>query len=46
MKIAFVTPGMNFRRNRKGVSILANNWYDMVHEVSLFITASKQTLCL
>lgn len=42
MKIAFVTPGMTFGGAERVISILANNWYDMGHEVSLFITASNK----
>lgn len=42
MKIVFVTPGMNFGGAERVISILANNWCDMGHEVSLFITASNK----
>lgn len=42
MKIAVVTPGMTFGGAERVISILANNWCDMGHEVSLFITASNK----
>lgn len=42
MKIVFVTPGMNFGGAERVISILANNWCDIGHEVSLFITASNK----
>lgn len=42
MKIVFVTPGMNFGGAERVISILANIWCDMGHEVSLFITASNK----
>lgn len=42
MKIAFVTPGMTFGGAERVISILANNWCEMGHEVLLFITASNK----
>lgn len=42
MKIAFVTPGMTFGGAERVISILANNWCDMGHEVSMFITATNR----
>lgn len=43
MKIAFVTPGMTFGGAERVISILANNWCDMGHEVSMFITATNRS---
>ena len=42
MKIAFVTPGMTFGGAERVISILANHWCDMGHEVSMFITATNR----
>lgn len=42
MKIAFVTPGMTFGGAERVISILANNWCEMGHDVSMFITATNR----
>ena len=42
MKIAFVTPGMTFGGAERVISILANIWCDMGHDVSMFITATNR----
>lgn len=43
MKIAFVTPGMTFGGAERVISILANNWCDMGHDVSIFITGTNKS---
>lgn len=43
MKIAFVTPGMTFGGAERVISILANNWCDMGHDVSMFITGTNKS---
>ncbi len=42
MKIVFVTPGMTFGGAERVISILANIWCDIGHDVSLFITATNR----
>lgn len=42
MKIVFVTPGMNFGGAERVISILANIWCDMGHDVSMLITATNK----
>lgn len=42
MKIVFVTPGMTFGGAERVISILANIWCDMGHDVSIFITATDR----
>lgn len=42
MKIVFVTPGMTFGGAERVISILANIWCDMGHDVSMFITATNR----
>lgn len=42
MKIVFVTPGMTFGGAERVISILANIWCDMGHDISLFITATNR----
>lgn len=42
MKLVFITPGMTFGGAERVISILANIWCDMGHEVSIFITASNK----
>ena len=39
MKLVFITPGMTFGGAERVISILANIWCDMGHDVSIFITA-------
>lgn len=43
MKLVFITPGMNFGGAERVISILANIWCDMGHDVSIFITATNRT---
>ena len=43
MKLVFITPGMTFGGAERVISILANIWCDMGHEVSIFITATNRT---
>ena len=42
MKLVFITPGMTFGGAERVISILANIWCDMGHEVSIFITATDR----
>lgn len=42
MKIVFVTPGMTFGGAERVISILANIWCDMGHDVSMLITATNR----
>ena len=42
MKLVFITPGMTFGGAERVISILANIWCDMGHEVSIFITATNR----
>ena len=42
MKIVFVTPGMTFGGAERVISILANIWCEMGHDVSIFITATNR----
>lgn len=42
MKFVFITPGMTFGGAERVISILANIWCDMGHEVSIFITATDR----
>ena len=43
MKLVFVTPGMTFGGAERVISILANLWCDMGHDVSIFITSSNKS---
>ena len=42
MKLVFITPGMTFGGAERVISILANLWCDMGHDVSMFITSSNK----
>ena len=42
MKLVFITPGMTFGGAERVISILANIWCDMGHDVSIFITSSNK----
>ena len=42
MKLGFITPGMTFEGDERVISILANLWCDMGHDVSMFITSSNK----
>lgn len=42
MKIVFVSPGMTFGGAERVISILANIWCEMGHDVSIFITATNR----
>lgn len=42
MKLVFITPGMTFGGAERVISILANIWCDMGHDVSIFITATDR----
>lgn len=43
MKLVFITPGMTFGGAERVISILANLWCDMGHDVSIFITSSNKS---
>ena len=42
MKILITTPGLEFGGAERVLSVLSNQWVSMGHEVSLFLTVSKE----